>query len=70
MKDLKQLLATTLALCVMSGSALALDQRRDQDRSPPKEVKIPKKEDKNPPLREENKNRGREENREGRRGRP
>ena len=64
MKVLKQLLATVVALSVLSVSALALDAQRQNDPPkppPPKEGRdIPKSENKPPPQRpDNNQNQGR-----------
>ena len=67
MKDLKRILATALTLCLLSVSALALDQRKDNPppRKEPKEV--PKAEKQKDPPRNNGGNKGGSE---GRKGKP
>lgn len=50
MKDVKQILAAVVAVCVLSIGALAFDvQRNDPKPPPPKDKKAIVKEDKQPP---------------------
>ncbi len=69
MKGLKQILATLVALCMLTVSALALDvQRQNDPKPPPKEEKKIPREEKKPPPREDNQNRGDKDN--NKRGKP
>ena len=61
MKNLKQILATALTLCLLSAGALALEpQRGDEQKRPPKESKeVPNQKDKRePPPPSNNSNKG------------
>ena len=71
MKVLKKILATLLALSVLSLSAFALDVQRqnEQPKPPPKEQKEVPKQEKPPPPREDNNNRDRGGN-DNKRGKP
>ena len=58
MKNLKRFLATLIAICMLSLSAFALDQRQNDPKPPPKDTKDVPKQDKPPPPREDNSNKG------------
>ena len=67
MKDLKRIVATALTLCLLSMSALAFDQKKDNP-PPPKEPKeVPKVEKQKDPPRNDGGNKGGSE---GKRGKP
>lgn len=66
MKDLKRILATTLTLCLLSASALAFDQKKDNPPPPKPPKEVPKVEKKDPP-RNDGANKG---GNEGRKGKP
>ena len=58
MKDLKRYLATLVALCMLTLSAAAFDQKQNDPRPPEKPPKDVPKGEKPPPPREDNSNRG------------
>jgi hypothetical protein len=69
MKDLKQILAAAIALCVLSASAMAFEPQKNEQKPPPKgENKVEKREKPPPPPRENNSNRG--GNNDNKRGKP